>query len=472
MICKSCKSKIRAAGARLSWASVQPIYRCVSRGARRVFSGARLHGLRSRAYFGDLVRGDLHLAECQIGIELYGWDDASRSSRRKTSAIITGLRRSFWPRGAGILLAVALNGWPFFEPGPRFAGFVTPVAAPPSSATPFFLDEVVNPDSPHAMSHVPSLTELPDGRLAAAWYAGSREGAGDVRIYFSTRSPADTRWSAPRAIVTRDSAARDLNRYIRKVGNAVIFADRGTLSLLYVTVSIGGWSGSSLNFTQSTDSGATWSRTRRLTLSPFFNVAELVKNAPAALGGGRWVVPIYNELISTFPEMLWLEEIPSGIRATKSRVSAGWFGYQPALAPLDTDIALAVLRSDDVARRVSIARTEDGGETWTAPERLDLPNPDAGLDAVRLSDGRLLLAFNDSTTGRENLRLALSTDDGQTWMRIATVAEEPGADFSYPFLMQGSDGSVHLVYAWKRTAIRHVVFNLAWLDGWRRRIGQ
>ena len=323
------------------------------------------------------------------------------------------------------------------------------------------------------MSHVASICELPDGRLVAAWYAGSREGAHDVAIYLSTRAPDDGRWSSPRAVVTRESAARDLNRYIRKVGNAVIFADgAGRLSLLYVTVSIGGWSGSSLNITTSTDGGATWTQSQRLTLSPFFNLAELVKNAPAGLVYGQWAVPIYHELLSTFPEMLWLDESQEGVRATKSRVSAGWFGYQPAITPLDVNAALALLRSDDAANTVSIARTDDGGETWSTPHALDLPNPDAGLDAIRLSDGRLILAFNDSKMGRENLRLALSTDEGQTWARIATLAEEPGADFSYPFLMQASNGEVHLVYTWKRAAIRHVVFNVPWLDGWRSRAGR
>ena len=89
---------------------------------------------------------------------------------------------------------------------------------------------------------------------------------------------------------------------------------------------------------------------------------------------------------------------------------AGWFGYQPALMPLSASSALAVLRNDDSSNVVSTARTEDGGLTWSTPQPLDLPNADAGLDAVRLSDGRLLLAFNDSKTGRENLRLALSVE--------------------------------------------------------------
>jgi predicted neuraminidase len=392
---------------------------------------------------------------------------AGGSSHRGTSAIITGLRRSFWPRAVGILLALALNAWPFFESRARPSGFETPARALATNAASFFSEDVVNPDSPHPMSHVPSMCQLPDGRLVATWYAGSREGAGDVAIYMSTKRPGDTRWSPPRAIVTRASASRDLNRYVRKVGNAVIFADgAGRLLLLYVTVSIGGWSGSSLNLTTSNDGGSTWTRGQRLTLSPFFNLAELVKNAPAALVYGQWAVPIYHELIGTFPEVLWLEETADGVRATKSRVSAGWFGYQPALTPLSPNSALAVLRNDDSEKALSAARTEDGGATWSEPRALNLPNPDAGLDALRLSDGRLILAFNDSKTGRENLRLALSTDEGQTWTRIATFAEEPGEDFSYPFLMQASNGDVHLLYAWKRSAIRHVVFNIAWLDGW------
>ena len=221
--------------------------------------------------------------------------------------------------------------------------------------------------------------------------------------------------------------------------------------LLYVTVSIGGWSGSSLNLTTSADRGVTWTPSQRLTLSPFFNLAELVKNAPVALSGGGWAVPIYHELVSTFPEVLWLDDAAGGIRATKSRMSAGWFGYQPAITPIDHSRALALLRDDGNANAVTVARTEDAGETWSPPQPLNLPNPDAGLDAIRLQDGRLLLAFNDAVNSRENLRLAMSSDQGQTWRRVATLAEEPGADFSYPFLMQTRSGDVQLVYTWKRS---------------------
>ena len=363
-----------------------------------------------------------------------------------------------------ISLSVALNGWPAFERS-RPANFVVPARGESTPAAPAFREESINPDSPQPMSHVASICELPGGSVAAAWYAGSREGAGDVAIYFSTRAPAEVRWSAPRAIVTRESAARDLNRAIKKVGNPLVFADSaGKLWLLYVTVSIGGWSGSSLNLTTSADQGLTWTRSRRLTLSPFFNLAELVKNGAAQLSDGGWAVPIYHELAGTYPEVLWLRETQGDIRATKSRMSAGWYGYQPALAALNPREAVALLRDDSASRTVSIARSNDSGRTWSPPEALALPNPDAGLDALRLHDGRLLLAFNDSTDNRGNLRLALSADQGRSWTRVATLAEEEGGDFSYPFLMQTRSGDVHLVYTWQRRAVRHVVFNTAWLD--------
>jgi predicted neuraminidase len=371
--------------------------------------------------------------------------------------------------GLLILLALVLNGFP--GPGSGGSGlksqptFVLAVPRPASSAAPWFQEEFINPDSPLLSSHVASICELPDRRLAAAWYAGSREGARDVAICFATRDPGAATWSEPRAIVTRDQAARDLDRRIKKVGNAVLFSDaEGRLRLLYVSITVGGWSGSSLNLAESGDGGRTWSRSRRLTLSPFLNVSELVKNNPAPLSDGSWVVPIYQELLGKLPELLWLKESGWTFEATRSRVNGGRTGLQPALVPLGPASALVFLRDVSPRKRIAMARTDDAGRTWTQPRGLDLPNPDSGLAALRLSDGRLLLVFNDSTSGRENLRLAISRDEGQSWDRVATLAETVGGEVSYPYLIQARDGVIHVVYTWKRRAIKHAMFNEAWLD--------
>ena len=397
-----------------------------------------------------------------------------------------------------IAVAVVLNGLPWIRPLPRGAQFLpaieTPTPIPPAAPGPIFTEELINPGSPLRMSHVASICELPDGRLAAVWYAGSREGARDVAIYFAAqergqpnyalspqtplslagqqmgegglggRGPSPF-WTTPRAILTPEQAGRDLHRAVRKVGNPLLFSDAaGKLRLLYVTINVGGWSGSSLNLTTSTDEGDSWAPSRRLTLSPFFNVSELVRNRPAPLSDGSWLVPIYHEFLGKFPELLWLSETADGLSATKSRISGGRSIIQPALAALSTNTALAFLRDCSPRKRISMARTDDAGRTWSPPQPLDLPNPDSGLTALRLADGRVLLAFNDSAAGRGNLSLAVSNDEGRTWRRLATLAEEAGAEFSYPFLLRTRDGKIHLAYTWKRKGIKHVAFNSAWLN--------
>jgi predicted neuraminidase len=354
------------------------------------------------------------------------------------------------------------SGWRSPQEAPTFA-LPSPVKG--SNPTPFFHAELIDPGTRMPMSHVASICELADGGLAAVWYAGSREGARDVAIWFASQPPGAVGWSPPRAILTPAVAARDLGRSVRKVGNPVIFSDAaGKLWLVYVTINLGGWSGSALNLTTSSDGGSSWTPSRRLTLSPFFNISELVRNRPVALSDGGWLVPVYHEMVGKFPELLWLRETPVGFSATKTRITGGRTALQPALATLTTNAALAFLRDCGPRHQISVARTEDAGRSWSFPEALDLLNPDAGIASLSLPGGRILLAFNDSAVGRDNLRLAVSDDAGRTWRRLPMVEEEPGAEFSYPYLMQARDGRIHLVYTWKRKGIKHVAFNEAWLD--------
>ena len=368
-----------------------------------------------------------------------------------------------------ILSAIVLHGLPWLQStlrGPHLPPtFELPSRTASADALPVFTEELIGPEGLWPSYHVASIAELPGGRLAAIWYAGSREGATDVAICFATHDPEASTWSRPRPILTPALAEHELGRAIRKVGNPVIFSDAtGKLWLLYVTITVGGWSGSSLNLTTSDDAGQSWTPSRRLALSPFFNLSELVRNRPAPLSGGGWAVPIYHELYGKFAEVLWLRTTGTELLATKSRINGGRSGFQPTLAPLTTNTALVFLRDCSPRKRISVARTDDAGRSWSAPDALDLPNPGSGLASLRLADGRVLLAFNDAPFGRSNLRLAASEDDGRTWKRLATLADEPRAEFSYPYLLQTRDGTIHLVYTWKRKGIKHVAFNAAWLD--------
>jgi len=337
---------------------------------------------------------------------------------------------------------------------------------PCAGEQPRYQDEIIDPEATYAMAHVASMTELADGTLAATWYAGSGELAPDVNIFFYTKVPGALVWSQPKVIMTRSQAIHELGHYVKGLGNALLFArEDGILHLLYITVAIGKWSGSQLNLTSSCDGGDTWKTSQLLFLSPFLNLSELVKNSPVPLVGGGWAVPVYQEFVAKFPEILWLLPDEEGsFNATKSRIAGGCSFFQPSLTALTEQEGISFCRDYRAAEKIWSAETHNGGKTWNPAQPTSLPNHDSGIASIRLSNGALLLSFNDGEIARDQLRVALSKDQGHTWKRIATIAQEPGGDFCYPYFFKSRDGLIHLLYSWKRCHIHHVVFNEAWIE--------
>jgi predicted neuraminidase len=103
------------------------------------------------------------------------------------------------------------------------------------------------------------------------------------------------------------------------------------------------------------------------------------------------------------------------------------------------------------------AWSEDGGRTWSELTPTDLPNPNSGTDAVTLQDGRHLIVYNHTPRGRTPLNVALSSD-GKKWLASLVLENEPG-EYSYPAVIQGKDGRIHISYTWQRKKVRYVVLD-------------
>lgn len=314
-----------------------------------------------------------------------------------------------------------------------------------------------------AIAQPPSLVQLADGRIAAAWTAGSDDDATDLAIHFSTLGSDG--WSAARPIVTRESTAGGLFAHIRRVGQPVLHGEGSWLHLWYVATGIGG--NAMLAHSVSTDGGRSWSRPERLPTSPLSGFGTGLRAPPLALADGGLGLPLSHDLFAGHGE--WLRLTTNGRLVDKVRLAHDRRTLQPAVVALDEQRALALLRDGGPRPgEVRAVTTVDGGQQWAMTDNPGPPNGDLPLAALRLADGRLLLAGN-AQQGRESLMLWLSSDAGKSWQasRHIESAADGGAAFTAPALLLGRDGHIHLAYVWRNQGIRHVRFTPAWLNGER-----
>ena len=111
---------------------------------------------------------------------------------------------------------------------------------------------------------------------------------------------------------------------------------------------------------------------------------------------------------------------------------------------------------------IMTSSSKDGGISWTGFEQTALPNPNSGIDAVTLKNGRHVLVYNHTGVPKDKwggnrypLNIAISPD-GQQWF-ASIVLEEQEGEYSYPAIIQTDDGLLHILYTWKRLRIKHVV---------------
>jgi predicted neuraminidase len=55
------------------------------------------------------------------------------------------------------------------------------------------------------------------------------------------------------------------------------------------------------------------------------------------------------------------------------------------------------------------------------------------------------------------------SNDGKSWQAAALLENSPG-EYSYPAVIQTSDGLVHITYTWKRKRIKHIIIDPAKLQ--------
>jgi predicted neuraminidase len=300
--------------------------------------------------------------------------------------------------------------------------------------------------APFASCHASTIVETKPGVFLAAWFGGDDEGKPNVAIWSSQLE--NGKWTAPVEL------AREPN--IATYNPVLFYANNRTLWLYYkFGPHPSDWSAGRRS---SNDDGKTWSEIEHLPAG----IYGPIKNKPLLLPDGSIVSGTSVESYKAWTP--WVERsTDNGNTWTKHGpiVYPGetYAAIQPAIVPIARDRLRMFVRTTKRIGKIAAADSSDGGKTWTPLRATELPNPNSGIDAVGLKDGRIVMVYNHTTSGRSPLNLAVSSD-GETWQMFQVLENEPG-EYSYPAIIQSKAGAIHVVYTWNRKRIKHLEIPLS-----------
>jgi predicted neuraminidase len=310
-------------------------------------------------------------------------------------------------------------------------------------------EEFIFNKAPFPSCHAATIAETPKG-LVAAWFGGTKERNPDVEIYVSRK--INHTWTKPVSVA--NGIQNDTLRY--PTWNPVLYQVPGGNLLLFYKVGPkpSEWKGW---MKTSKDNGITWSEAKALPvgyIGPVKNKPVLVANnkllSPSSTEGDGW--KIHFEASNDFGKTWrWIGPINDG---------KTFNAIQPSILIYKNGKLQILARSRN--RAILQSWSSDNGETWSPLEKTSLPNNNSGTDAVTLKDGRQLLVYNhvlppgnEVKGARTPLNVAVSKD-GETWYASLILEDSPISQYSYPSVIQGKDGMIHIVYTWRRQKIKYV----------------
>lgn len=348
--------------------------------------------------------------------------------------------------------------------------------------------------------HGSSIVNLPNGDFLAVWFYGSGERTqDDVKIMGARLKKGEKKWTQPFLMA---------DTYGIPDCNPVLFLNaKGKLFLVWIAVQANLWEQSILRFKTSTEysgnGSPSWSWQDNILLKPDERFAKETalkfKDLPENKDGWAGYAPRYDEMIiqasmdASKRSIGWMTRIhPKILKSGRILLPLYSDGFNMSLIAISDDDgdtwrpglpivgrgpiqpALAVKKNGDIIAfmrdsgndptRVQQSISTDNGESWSAALKTEIPNT-ASVELCNLKDGKWAFVGNDIDDGRYRLSLFISDDEGKTWKwKVALEEREKNSgNFSYPSLIQTSDGMLHVTYSYHESSsgksIKYVTLN-------------
>jgi hypothetical protein len=307
--------------------------------------------------------------------------------------------------------------------------------------------------APSSAGHI-AFVERTDGAMLCVWDAGkldSPNAAGaplSAGMYASTLPKGGKEWTIPRTLDLPDHARCP-----------VLYVTQTTIKLFFTAPDAASPDSPAIFAADSTDGGQTWS-------APMVLMAgKRTSGKIVALPNGHILMPL-----STFgpQDSVSVARSEDGGKTWAESQSIdrgtmdGHLWTFTSLLRYDDGVLVAYMSTPTKRNRVWRSLSVDDGKTWTKASEIEVPNRLTSLDSLLLPSGHIVMALNPAPDDRNRLALWLSQDMGGRWTVYRDAERGDGVNIS-PSLLLGSDGNIHMVYAQAGGAVKHAVFNEAWV---------
>ncbi|NTE88142.1 sialidase family protein [Agrobacterium rubi] len=362
--------------------------------------------------------------------------------------------------------------------------------------------------SPMIQNHASFLHLGDDGALICAWFGGTLEGKSDISIFASVLTAGSDQWGGPQRLSFDPDHSEQ---------NPVLFTPPdGTLLLFHTSQPSGNQDECRIRMAEVVRDA---SDPTRLTTGEgrYLDLPRgcFVRAPLTVRDDGAWLLPIFRCIQR--PGQKWNgshDRAAVGISEDNGKTwrledldqSTGCVHMSPVAIGDEKLAAVFRRRQADFVYRTESA---DGGRTWSAPQPTDVPNNNSSIAAIRLSDGRIAMICNPTNADMSSDRRAslydelgedddrpdadpdggcvpiwgvprapvsvwISDDGARRFPQRIIIEDGPGTclsnnsidghnkEMSYPWLVEGADGSLHITYTYYRRAIKYVRLAPGW----------
>lgn len=283
-----------------------------------------------------------------------------------------------------------------------------------------------------------------NGRLFCAWFAGSKEGKDDVRIYLSVNENGS--WGEPKQMSFTDNVP---------CWNPVLFEFDGKIYLFFkVGKKIPKWQ----TCYRVSEDGINWTEQKELVDGDVSGGRGPVKNKPVLMSDGRIAAPASVETKTAWDAFVDFSDDGKTWRKTEfmkfdHKKAKGTGIIQPTLWESDGKL-FALLRSSESRVLKSVCAD---GNSWSECEETALANNNSGIDCVKLKDGSVVVIHNpvaDDWGDRNIIAYAVTEDNAESFSEPVIIEQDDDteAEFSYPAVI--TDGEyVYVTYTHYRKSI-------------------